>query len=336
MSNTTENNDIVDKLANKLGELLSHFGDEHSNARIDTWEWQYLDLIQDILENGDDRIDRTGVGTRAVFGRHLDIDLRKGFPAVTTKKLAWRAVESELIWFLEGSKDERRLCEILHGTRDPEKKTIWTGNANADYWKPKAEFEGDLGNVYGFQWRHWQTYEQVSPGGLPFEEDARFIKGESIDQVADLINKLKTNPTDRRMIVSAFNIGEIDKMALPPCHMLAQFFVEKGELSCSVYMRSIDTMLGLPFNIASYALMTHMVAQVCDLKVGRLIMNLGDTHIYMNHIKGAEEQLDRIPSLPPTLSLNPDVKDIDGFTMADIHPLVDYSPQESIKLDMAV
>lgn len=331
--------DLAASLQGMLGALMDNLGDAFENQRSDTWEWQYIDLLQDILENGDDRIDRTGVGTRAVFGRHLDIDLRKGFPAVTTKKLAWKAVSSELLWFLEGSKDERRLCEILHGTRDESKTTIWTGNANADYWKPKAEFAGDLGNVYGFQWRHWQKYEVAEHdeyGDVYREDEGVFHQTGEVDQVAELINKLKTNPTDRRMIVSAFNIGEIDKMALPPCHMLAQFFVEKGELSCSVYMRSIDTMLGLPFNIASYALMTHMIAQVTGLKVGRLIMNLGDTHIYKNHIDGALQQIERIPAEPPTLSLNKDVKDIDGFTMTDIHPLVDYSPQESIKLDMAV
>lgn len=312
----------------------------------DVWEWQYLELIENILSEGDDRVDRTGVGTRAVFGKQLDIDLRKGFPAVTTKKLAWKAVKTELCFFLEGSTDERRLCELVHGTRDESKTTIWTGNATADYWKPKAKFPGDLGHVYGFQWRHWPKYKKneeastkasmdwLEAGLDPFSMGV--YETSEVDQIAELVNKLKTNPTDRRMLITAFNVGEIDQMALPPCHMMAQFFVAKGELSCNVYMRSVDTMLGLPFNIASYALLTHMLAQVCDLKVGRLIMSLGDTHIYHNHIKGAQEQIDRIPTTPPTLALNTNIKHIDGFDPTDIYELVDYNPQAAIKLDMAV
>lgn len=287
-----------------------------------TWEQQYLDLVQDILRNGDDRVDRTGTGTRAVFGRHMDIDLTQGFPAVTTKKLAWKAVVSELLWFLEGSSDERRLCEILHGTRDSEKKTIWTDNAQASYWKPKAKFEGDLGPVYGVQWRGW----------LANQDDGGH---RHIDQVAEVVNKLKTNPTDRRMIISAWNVANLGAVALPPCHMMAQFFVEQGRLSCSMYQRSVDTMLGLPFNIASYALLTHMLAQVTDLKIGRLIMNLGDTHIYSNHLDGARIQLERTPMNPPFLLLNPAIKDIDKFTMADVGSLGGYAPQAAIPMEMS-
>lgn len=290
---------------------------------IQTWETQYLDLVEDILRNGDDRVDRTGVGTRAVFGRHLDIDLTQGFPAVTTKKLAWKAVVSELLWFLEGSSDERRLCEILHGTRDPSKKTIWSDNAQADYWKPKAKFDGDLGPVYGVQWRGW----------LATIEDGSH---RHIDQVVEVINKLKTNPTDRRMIISAWNVADLGAVALPPCHMMAQFFVEKGRLSCNMYQRSVDTMLGLPFNIASYALLVHMLAQVTNLQIGRLIMSLGDTHIYSNHLEAAKLQHDRTPTQPPFLLLNPAIKDIDSFTMADVGSLGGYTPQESIKMEMAV
>lgn len=300
-----------------------------------SWEEQYLNLIAEILRDGDTRVDRTGVGTKAIFGKHLDIDLSKGFPAVTTKKLAWKAVTSELLWFLEGTGDERRLAEILHGSREGT-KTIWTDNAEAAYWLPKAKYEGDLGRVYGVQWRNWQRFrvqidEPYSKNGVSKSVQAA---GE-IDQVAELVNKLKTNPTDRRMIVSAWNVGEIDQMALPPCHMMAQFFVANGKLSCSMYQRSVDTMLGLPFNIASYALLTHMLAQVADLEVGRLIMNLGDTHIYTNHLEGALEQIGRIPTAPPTLVLNPDVKDIDGFKMGDF-VLEGYNPQASIKMEMAV
>ena len=304
-----------------------------------TWEQQYLDLVQDILRNGDDRVDRTGVGTRAVFGRQMDIDLSQGFPAVTTKKLAWKAVVSELLWFIEGSTDERRLAEILHGTRDPAKKTIWTDNAEASYWKPKARFEGDLGPVYGNQWRRWLSTKMMSSKSM--EPDERIFHGcdvklEPIDQLAQVVTKLKTNPTDRRMIISAWNVAELNNVALPPCHMMAQFFVEKGRLSCSMYQRSVDTMLGLPFNIASYALLVHLLAQVTDLKIGRLIMNLGDTHIYSNHLDGAKIQLDRTPTQPPFLLLNPAIKDIDSFTMRDIGSLCNYNPQESIKMEMAV
>lgn len=301
-----------------FNELSAHDIEQLDNRARDSWEHQYISLVSDILENGDDRVDRTGVGTRALFGRNLDIDLTKGYPAVTTKKLAFKGVVSELFWFAEGTGDERRLAEILHGTRDESKKTIWTDNANADYWKRKAKFKGDLGRVYGVQWRHWKKPD-----------------GTEVDQLAELIHKLKTNPTDRRMIISAWNPGELDQMALPPCHMLAQFFVEKGRLSCQMYQRSVDTMLGLPFNIASYALLTHMLAQVCNLGVGRLIMNLGDVHIYSNHIEGAIEQAGRIPLAPPTLELNPEIMDINGFAMSDVH-LNNYKSLDAIKLDMAV
>lgn len=295
------------------------------------WEQQYLDLVRDIYTNGDDRIDRTGVGTRALFGKALDIDLTLGFPAVTTKTLAWKAVTSELLWFLEGSGDERRLAEILHGTRDSSKKTIWTDNAEADYWKPKALREGDLGRVYGVQWRSWRNGRhepRVDKDGhtwhLPVE----------IDQVSDVVKKLKTNPTDRRMIISAWNPGELDQMALPPCHMMAQFFVRKGKLSCQMYQRSVDVMLGLPFNIASYALLTHMLADSCGLEAERLVMNLGDTHIYSNHLEGAETQLSRTPTEAPKLVLVSRDSVFD-YTMSDF-TLENYNPQAAIKLPMAV
>jgi len=297
------------------------------------WEFQYLDLIGDILMNGDDRVDRTGVGTRALFGRTLDIKLKNGFPIPWTKRLALRPVVSELLWFLEGSGDERRLAEILHGTRDAEKKTIWTANAQADYWKPKAKFDGDLGRVYGVQWRDWQTYTKDDLSN-------EWVPAIAVDQVAELIKKLKTNPTDRRMIISAWNVGEIGQMALPPCHMMAQFFVANNELSCQMYQRSVDSMLGLPFNIASYALLTHMLAQVCGLGVDRLIMNLGDVHIYSNHFIGAMEQLERgyqIPEVEPTpvvLKMD-DVKNLEDFTM-DSFNFQFYDPLPAIKMDMAV
>ena len=296
------------------------------------WEFQYIELIARILRAGDDRVDRTGVGTRAIFGQTLDIDLKAGFPAVTTKKLAWKSVVSELLWFLEGSGDERRLAEILHGTRDPEKKTIWTENAEADYWKPKAKFEGDLGRVYGVQWRRWQTGQNIP---TPDKDGHIWQLPEEIDQIKELVNKLKSNPVDRRMIISAWNVGELSQMALPPCHMMAQFFVNDRGLSCQMYQRSSDIFLGTPFNIASYALLTHMLAHVTGLEVDRLVINNGDVHLYSNHLDAARTQLDRRPHRSPTLKLNPRVKDIDQFTMADIE-LVDYTSHDAIKAPMAV
>lgn len=304
----------------------------NTNYAENSWEHQYLALVARILEDGDDRVDRTGVGTRAIFGQSLDINLKAGFPAITTKKLAWKAVLSELLWFLEGTGDERRLAEILHGTRDPAKKTIWTANAEADYWQPKAQFEGDLGRVYGVQWRRWWTGQHVA---TPDKDGHIWHLPEEIDQIKELVNKLKTNPTDRRMIISAWNVGEISKMALPPCHLMAQFFVNERGLSCLMTQRSVDTMLGLPFNIASYALLTHMLAQVCGLDVDRLIMSLGDVHIYKNHLEAAELQIQRTPLAPPKLVIDQAAMDIDAFAMRHF-ALENYEHHESIKMDMAV
>jgi thymidylate synthase len=280
---------------------------------------QYHDLLADILKNGEVKDDRTGVGTISVFGRQLRFDLQKGFPAITTKKLAWKACVGELLWFLEGSRDERRLAEITHGKAEG-KVTIWTPNALASYWKPKAKFEGDLGKVYGVQWRKW--------------ERPRWDSG--IDQISNLVDSLKNNPNSRRHIVSAWNVGELDQMALPPCHVMSQYYVNKnGELSCHMYQRSVDVFLGLPFNIASYALLTHMLAQVCDLKVGELIISTGDTHIYKDHIEQVNVQLSREEYPLPTLWLNPEVSDIDNFKMEDIK-LNDYQSHDTIKANMAV
>jgi thymidylate synthase len=298
--------------------------------RSDTWEYQYIDLVRDILENGDDRMDRTGTGTRSVFGRQLDIPLYNGFPAVTGKKLAWRSVLTEDLFFVEGSNDERRLAELLHGTRDPLKRTIWTDNAEANYWKPKAKFEGDLGRVYGVQWRHWNTYQPVDGS----KDGDLFTPGKEIDQLAEAINKIKNNPADRRIIVSAWNVGELDQMALPPCHMLFQLYVENGRLSCQMYQRSVDTMLGLPFNIASYALLTHMIAKVCNLKVGRLIMCLGDVHIYKDHLDGAREQIKRKPYDPPALIIEGNQQTIDDFKESDFC-LSNYTHHKKIEMKMS-
>ena len=298
---------------------------------------QYHDLLTDILENGESKDDRTGVGTISVFGRQLRFDLREGFPAVTTKKLAWKACVGELLWFIEGSSDERRLAEITHG--DPNGKvTIWTPNALASYWKPKATFEGDLGRVYGVQWRDWITHIPEGEPDIDDDYGKTYFDPvyKHVDQLANLIEGLKTDPNGRRHILSAWNVGELDQMALPPCHVMSQFYVnKKKELSCHMYQRSVDVFLGLPFNIASYALLTHLIAQVCDLKVGELIISTGDTHIYTNHVEQVTEQLSRESYPNPTLSLNKEIKDIDKFTMSDI-VLTDYKSHGTIKAEMAV
>ena len=298
---------------------------------------QYLELLQDILTNGEIKDDRTGIGTISVFGRNLRFDLRRGFPAVTTKKLAWKACVGELLWFIEGSQDERRLAELTHGTREGV-VTIWTPNALAPYWKPKAKFDGDLGRIYGVQWRHWKSH---IPEGEP-DIDDEYGKTwfdpiyKEIDQLSILIEGIKQDPNGRRHILTAWNPGELDQMALPPCHVLCQFYVNKNkELSCHMYQRSVDVFLGLPFNIASYALLTHLIAQVCGLGVAELVISTGDTHIYTNHVEQVKEQLSRT-SLPlTTLKLNPDIKNIDDFSPKDIE-LVDYKCYTAIKATMAV
>lgn len=288
---------------------------------------QYLDLLQDILDNGETKDDRTGTGTISVFGRNLRFDLRRSFPAVTTKKLAWKACVGELLWFIEGSGDERRLAEITYGGTGA--VTIWTPNAHAPYWKPKAKFDGDLGRVYGVQWRRWNT------------NTVKWINSSEsqpvyVDQLVNLIEGLKKDPNGRRHILTAWNPGELDQMALPPCHVLCQFYVNKNkELSCHMYQRSVDVFLGLPFNIASYALLTHLIAEVCGLGVGELVISTGDTHIYTNHVEQVKEQLSREPLSLPVLKLNTSIKSIEEFTMDDIE-LVDYQCHTAIKADMAV
>lgn len=282
-------------------------------------EQQYLNALKFVLDNGTVKTDRTGVGTISYFGMQQRYDLSKGFPAVTTKRLAWRSVVSELLWFIEGSGDERRLREILHGNRNSDKETIWTANAEADYWKSRAKFPGDLGRVYGVQWRRW--------------EPPRW--GLLVDQLQNLIDNIKRDPNGRRHILTAWNPGELDDMALPPCHVLSQFSVTDGKLSCQMYQRSCDMFLGVPFNIASYSLLTHMIAQVCDLEVGEFIHVLGDAHIYLNHVEQVKLQLSREPYTPPYLKLNPLIKTITGFTMNDIE-LINYKSHSAIQADMAV
>ncbi len=279
---------------------------------------QYLDALRRVLESGTDRKDRTGVGTRAIFGMQMRFNMQDGFPAVTTKKLAWNSVVSELLWFIEGSNDERRLAEILYGTRDAGKKTIWTANSEADYWKPKAKFNGDLGRVYGVQWRRWKGSD-----------------GREVDQLANAINEIKENPASRRIIVNAWNPGELEQMALPPCHTFFQFFVADEKLSLQMYQRSCDMFLGVPFNIASYSLLLCMAAQATGLKPAEFVHTLGDAHIYQNHFEQVKEQLARKPLALPGLWLNPKIKSIDGFRMEDIK-LENYQHHPPIKAEMAV
>lgn len=277
---------------------------------------QFQDAISHILNNGEERLDRTGVGTYSVFGYQMRFNLQDGFPATTTKKLAWNAVKSELLWFLEGSTDERRLCEILHGSRDTTKKTIWTANADSQgktLGHENTELIKELGPVYGKQWRNF--------GG--------------VDQIKNIIDQIKRNPDSRRLIVSAWNPVELPQMALPPCHVLFQFYVSNGKLSCQLYQRSVDTFLGLSFNIASYSLLTSMIAHVCGLEAGEFIHTSGDMHIYTNHITQAKEVLSRDPLELPKLIINPEVNDIFQFKMDDLQ-LIDYKSHPPIKAPMAV
>ncbi len=273
---------------------------------------QYLDLLKKVMEEGQDRDTRNGK-TRAMFGLQMRFNMADGFPAMTTKKLAFKAVKSELLWFIEGSGDDNRLKEL-----NASERTIWTDNADAPYWKPKAKFPGDLGRVYGVQWRKWRRPD-----------------GTTVDQLADIIERIKKDPTDRRLIVTAWNPGEIQEMALPPCHMFFQFFVDGDKLSLLMHQRSCDVFLGVPFNIASYSLLLHMVAQVTGLKAHEFVHSLGDVHIYHDHFDAVKEQLTRTTFPLPTLKLNPGVTTIDSFKMEDIE-LENYQSHPTIKAKMAV
>ena len=286
---------------------------------------QYLQALEYILENGKDRDDRTGTGTRGVFGHQMRFDLRKEFPAVTTKKLAWKSVVSELLWFLEGSSDERRLAEIHYGKPREElvgKNTIWTANADnqaAGLGYTNNDMCKDLGPVYGHQWRTW---------------DAQLGY---VDQIAQVLEGLKHDPNSRRHIVSAWNADRVPVMALPPCHTMFQFYVQDGELSCQLYQRSADMFLGVPFNIASYSLLVHMFAQLLELKVGDFVWTGGDCHIYQNHFDQVKEQLTRQPRNGPTL-LMPTFSTLDELvnTSTSDYQLLNYDPMLSIKAPMAV
>ena len=300
----------------------------------------YLNGLTQVLEQGTVKDDRTGVGTISYFGMQQRYNLAEAFPAVTTKKLAWRACVGDLLWMIEGSGDERRLAEITHGSADG-RVTIWTPNALAPYWRPRAKFEGDLGRVYGVQWRKWRT--PVEHRGEHFKDEFGNVYNrqgtlhiKEVDQLSMLIAGIKTDPHGRRHILSAWNPGELDQMALPPCHVMAQFYVGMdNKLSCQMYQRSCDMFLGVPFNIASYSLLTHLIAQVCNLAVGEFVHVLGDAHIYLNHVEQVKEQLNREPLPAPQLWINPDIKDITKFTMADIE-LVGYTSHPPIRAEMAV
>jgi thymidylate synthase len=290
---------------------------------------QYHDALQYVLENGEDVSDRTGVGTKSIFGYQMRFDLTEGFPAVTTKKLAWRSVVGELLWFLEGSTDERRLAEITYDadrTELTEKTTIWTANADKqgkDLGYINSCFMKQLGPVYGHQWRNFDAFGENTFG--------------KVDQIEWLINEIKTNPDSRRLILSAWNPNQLHLMALPPCHTLAQFRVINGKLSCQLYQRSADMFLGVPFNIASYALLMCIIATICDLEIADFVWSGGDCHIYTNHIEQVRLQFQREPRGLPTLEmpkfttleevLNSSVKD---------YVLLNYDPMPSIKAPMAV
>uniref|UniRef100_A0A336MFY9 Thymidylate synthase n=1 Tax=Culicoides sonorensis TaxID=179676 RepID=A0A336MFY9_CULSO len=293
-----------------------HKDDDHPHD-----EDQYLDLIRHIIAKGIRRGDRTGVGTLSVFGGQMRFNLRESFPLLTTKRVFWRAVAEELLWFIRGSTNAKELQEKnIH---------IWDGNSTREFFDKMGltdREEGDLGPVYGFQWRHF---------GAEYKTCHDDYSGQGVDQLEEVINTIKTRPEDRRIIMSAWNTSDIPKMALPPCHCLVQFYVANGELSCQLYQRSADMGLGVPFNIASYALLTYMIAHICGLKPGDFVHTTGDTHVYLNHVEPLQEQLKRKPRQFPKLKIKRKVEKIDDFKFEDFE-IEGYNPYPKISMEMAV
>lgn len=285
-------------------------------------ECQYLDIIQDILDNGVERSDRTGTGTISKFGVQMRFNLRnETFPLLTTKRVFWRGVAEELLWFVKGTTNANELAaKNIH---------IWDGNGSREFLDNLGlshREEGDLGPVYGFQWRHF---------GAPYVDMHTDYSGQGVDQLQECIQKIKTNPSDRRIVLTAWNPTDLGIMALPPCHMFCQFYVANGELSCQMYQRSADMGLGVPFNIASYALLTRLVAQSCGIKAGDFVHCIGDAHVYLNHVEALKEQLKRVPKSFPKLRINPEKTDIDSFEFSDF-TIEGYKPDATIKMKMAV
>ncbi|XP_050741587.1 thymidylate synthase [Drosophila biarmipes] len=292
-------------------------------APVNRDEEQYLNLVRDIIANGEQRMDRTAVGTLSLFGAQMRFNMRDSFPLLTTKRVFFRGVAEELIWFVAGKTDAKLLqAKNVH---------IWDENSTREFLDKLGHTEravGDLGPVYGFQWRHF---------GAEYGTCDDDYSGKGIDQLRQVIDTIKKNPSDRRIIMSAWNPLDIPKMALPPCHCLAQFYVSqaRGELSCQLYQRSADMGLGVPFNIASYALLTHMIAHVTGLKPGDFVHTMGDTHVYLNHVEPLREQLERTPRPFPKLVIKRQVQDIEDFRYEDFE-IVGYNPYPKIKMDMAV
>jgi thymidylate synthase len=284
-------------------------------------ETQYLDLIQTIMEHGQEKGDRTGVGTKSIFGAQMRFNLRDQFPLLTTKRVFWRGVAEELLWFIAGNTDASTLSQ--------KNVRIWDANGSRDFLDKRGlhhREEGDLGPVYGFQWRHF---------GADYVDMHTDYSGQGVDQLAQVIHTIRTNPNDRRIIMSAWNPPDIPKMALPPCHAFVQFYVCNGELSCQLYQRSADMGLGVPFNIASYSLLTYMIAHVCHLKPGDFVHTLGDAHVYLNHIQPLTLQLQRSPRPFPRLEIRRPLTEIDHFVTQDFI-LHDYQPHPKIPMDMAL
>merc|ERR1719190_89968 len=293
-----------------------------NNIGVKHDEDQYLDLIRDILKNGNDKSDRTGTGTYSVFGRQMRFSLRDNqFPLLTTKRVFWRGLAEELLWFIKGSTNANELAE--------KKIRIWDGNGSREFLDKKGlthREEGDLGPVYGFQWRHF---------GAEYKDMHADYSGQGVDQLSDIIDKIKNRPDDRRIIMCAWNPADLNKMALPPCHCLVQFYVADGELSCQLYQRSADLGLGVPFNIASYALLTVMIAHVCQLTPGDFVHTLGDAHVYLNHVEPLKTQLERAPKPFPKIMIKRKVDNIEDFCIDDFE-VVGYESHPKIVMDMAV